>query len=131
DNSQNNKSINEPNSIVNYPIRVLDFNKFKNVTEGTFLTDDELNLLGSLHEKDLTLADLEFLVTLRVAIKYNIKQHLSVSYETRKLNKDNYNLIVPHFQSNEKPFRYVTFLDKYKEQGKISIYRLHAYKLID
>lgn len=131
DNSQNNKSINQPNSIVNYPIRVLDFNKFKNVTEGTFLTDDELNLLGSLHEKDLTLADLEFLVALRVAIKYNIKQYLSVTYDTSKIKKDNYNLIVPQSDSYERPFNLVKFLDKYRSQGKTSIYRLHAYKLID
>lgn len=54
------KKINDNN--IKMPVRQLDFSRFKHITNETLLDDDELNLLGSIFEKDFSIRLLECLL---------------------------------------------------------------------
>lgn len=116
---KNNSNIELTN--VNYPVRILDFNKFKNLTEKTFLNDDELNMLGTLYEKDLSLADLEYLLCLFIINKYKVK------YTLYKYPRGVYEFKEIKLQNG---LFTMSLINKIKKEVNTSICNLKSYNLI-
>lgn len=71
------------------PVRVLDFSKFKNITNSVYLTDEELSEVATILEKDWSIAFLEQLVLL-YTFEFVCDKYLNTAPHIFKLNNSSY-----------------------------------------